>query len=461
MSELYVLGICGTFMGGVARLAAALGHRVAGCDDGVYPPMSTQLAAAGIRVDAGYEPARLDPPPDCVLVGNALSRGNPAVEHCLDHDLAITSGPQWLAEQVLRGRHVVAVAGTHGKTTTASMLAWILEAAGLEPGFLIGGVPGNFGLSARLGAPAAPFVVEADEYDTAFFDKRSKFVHYRPRTLVITGIEHDHADIFPDVAAIRRQFHHLVRTLPASGRILRARPDAEIDALLAEGCWTPVEGFGEADGQWRLGAVSRDAGRFEIHRDGRPVGRVEWPLFGRHNARDALAAVAAAAVLGVEPAAACAALGRFEPARRRLELRGEQAGVRIYDDFAHHPTAVRETLAALRAHLGAQARILAVLDPASATMRLGVHRARLGEALAGADLAWVHRGARLRWDPAELPGVRVGEAPEALARAVAAEARPGDHVVVLSNAAFGGFHERLLAALAGRTAVRADPEARR
>ena len=453
--HIHILGICGTFMGGIAQIAAALGHQVTGADQNVYPPMSTQLEAAGIDLTEGWDPAQLSPPPDMVVVGNALGRGNPVVEALLDSGLPYTSGPQWLAEQVLAGRHVLAVAGTHGKTTTASMLAWILDYAGLEPGYLIGGVPGNFGRSARAGKVPF-FVVEADEYDTAFFDKRSKFVHYRPRTCVLNNLEFDHADIFDDLAQIQRQFHHLVRTVPGSGLILTPRDDTALAEVLAMGCWTPVEqvaGEGEAD--WSLGERAPDGSEFEILHRGQPVGRVRWGLGGDHNLHNALMAVAAAAHVGVEPATAVAALSRFQGVARRMELRGEVNGVKLYDDFAHHPTAIATTLAGLRAQVGGQ-RILAVLEPRSNTMRRGVHADRLADALAEADQVHLYAPPDLGWDAAAALAPLGGRArvygdTAALVEAVAGEAQAGDQILVMSNGGFEGVHGRILEALEARS----------
>ncbi len=451
--HVHVLGICGTFMGGLAQLAAARGDRVTGADAGVYPPMSDQLAAAGIDVVEGWDPGQLEPAPDLVVIGNALSRGNPAVEAVLERDLAYTSGPAWLRAHVLRGRHVVAVAGTHGKTTTASMLAHVLEAAGHEPGFLIGGVPQGFGVSARLGAGRA-FVVEADEYDSGFFDKRSKFVHYAPRTLVLHNLEFDHADIFDDIAAIRRQFHHLVRTVPGNGRLVVDAGDGELAAVLAMGCWTPVERFDAGAGasaEWRATRVSADGGRFEVTAPDGAHGRVDWRLLGGHNVANATAAVAAAAHAGVPVARATAALGAFDGVRRRLELRGRPRGISVYDDFAHHPTAIETTLAGLRARVG-DARILVALDLASNSMRMGVHRAGLGAALAAADRVYLHAAGPLDWDPGELAGapgapVQCFRGADDLAAALAGDAAPGDHVVLMSNAGFGGLPHSLCAHL--------------
>jgi len=452
--HIHILGICGTFMGGIAQLARALGHRVSGSDANVYPPMSVQLQQAGIGLMDGYGAEQLRPAPDCVLVGNALSRGNPAVEHMLDAGLRYTSGPQWLAEQVLAERRVIAVAGTHGKTTTSSMLAWLLEDAGLDPGFLIGGIPANFGVSARLGAGPF-FVVEADEYDTAFFDKRSKFVHYRPRTLVLNNLELDHADIFDDLAMIQRQFHHLVRTVPGAGRIIAPAGDPAIAEVLAMGCWTPVERFGAGSGaDWEAAEVSADASRFEVLRGGEPVGRVEWGQIGRHNLSNGLAALAAASHAGVAPARAIRGLAGFRGTKRRMELRGEAGGVRVYDDFAHHPTAIRTTLAGLRARVG-DARIIAVLEPRSNTMRLGVHAAELPGALTQADRVLVHAPGDLRWEPRKLlaplgPRCQVLDSVEGVLGALVAEVRPGDQVLIMSNGGFGNIHQRLLDALGAR-----------
>ena len=453
--HVHVLGICGTFMGGLAQLAAARGDRVTGADAGVYPPMSEQLAAAGIDVVEGWDPAQLEPAPDLVVIGNALARGNPAVEAVLERDLAYTSGPAWLREHVLRGRHVLAVAGTHGKTTTASMLAHVLASAGRDPGFLIGGVPQGFGVSARLGGGAA-FVVEADEYDSAFFDKRSKFVHYAPRTLVLNNLEFDHADIFDDLAAIQRQFHHLVRTVPGNGRIVVNAADAPLAEVLGMGCWTPVERFGVGDegaADWRARPGADDGGRFDVEGPGGTCTRVEWPLLGAHNVANGLAAIAAAAHAGVPAADAAAALGDFAGVRRRLEVRGRPRGITVYDDFAHHPTAIATTLAGLRARVG-DARILVALDLASNSMRMGVHRQGLGAALAAADRVFLHAGRPLAWDPGELGAegagpVRCFGAAADLAGALAAEAAPGDHVVLMSNAGFGGLPASLCERLEG------------
>ncbi|ACL73525.1 UDP-N-acetylmuramate:L-alanyl-gamma-D-glutamyl-meso-diaminopimelate ligase [Thioalkalivibrio sulfidiphilus HL-EbGr7] len=452
MRHIHILGICGTFMGGIALLARAAGYRVTGSDQNVYPPMSTLLAEQGIDVSQGFDPAHLDPAPDQVVIGNVMSRGNPAVEYVLNRGLAYTSGPQWLAEHVLKDRWVLAVAGTHGKTTTSSMLAWILEYAGLRPGFLIGGVPENFGVSARLGE-APFFVVEADEYDTAFFDKRSKFVHYRPRTLVLNNLEYDHADIFPDLAAIERQFHHLVRTVPGEGLIVRNADDENLSRVLSQGCWTPVQGFSVAGhGDWQGRPQSPDASRFQVLYRGESQGEVCWEMIGRHNMANALAALAAARHAGVPVPQGIHALAKFQSVKRRLQLRGERSGIQVYDDFAHHPTAIATTLEALRARVGA-ARIIAVLDPRSNTMRMGVHRDRLAGSLAAADRVFLHAPADLGWDSQvvidALPHGLACADTDALLAALLAEVRPGDHVLIMSNGGFGGLHDRLLAALSG------------
>jgi len=449
--HIHILGICGTFMGGLAALAHEAGHRVTGCDAQVYPPMSEQLRALDIELIEGWGADQLALAPEVYVVGNVVSRGNPLLEAILDAGARYTSGPQWLAEQVLPGRHVLAVAGTHGKTTTSAMLAHILDAAGLRPGFLIGGVPLDFGVSARLGAAEAPFVIEADEYDTAFFDKRSKFVHYRPRTAVLNNLEYDHADIFPDLAAIETQFHHLVRTVPGSGRLVVNARDEALQRVLARGCWSAVERFGalrEEPGGWR---ARGEPHAFDVLRGSLRAGRVEWALLGEHNQLNALAAIAAAAQVGVAPEAAAAALGGFANVRRRLELRGEAGGVKVYDDFAHHPTAIRTTLEGLRRRVGDAARILAVFEPRSNTMKLGTMKAQLPWALEAADRVYCHAGG-LGWDPREAlapiePPAVVADSVDALVAEIARDARPGDQVLVMSNGGFGGIHARLLAAL--------------
>jgi UDP-N-acetylmuramate: L-alanyl-gamma-D-glutamyl-meso-diaminopimelate ligase len=449
--HLHILGICGTFMGGVAALARDAGHRVTGCDANVYPPMSDQLAALGIELIDGYDAGQLSLAPDLFVVGNAIMRGNPLMEAILDAGQPYTSGPQWLAEHVLVGRHVLAVAGTHGKTGTTSMLAWILDAAGRAPGFLVGGVPLDFSVSARLGAPGTPFVIEADEYDTAFFDKRSKFIHYRPRTAILNNLEFDHADIFDDLAAIERQFHHLLRTVPGNGRLIVNARDEALQRVLAMGCWSEVQRFG---GRKEEPGMLRGRGEphaFDVLRGGLRVARVEWSLLGEHNQMNALAAIAAAEHAGIAPEVSARALGRFHNVRRRLELRGEAMGVAVYDDFAHHPTAMRTTLDGLRRRVGA-ARILAAFEPRSNTMKLGAMKAQLPWALEAADLAFCHSGG-LGWNAGEALrplGARAFVAPtiDALVAQIVAAARPGDHVLCMSNGSFGGVHAKLLAALA-------------
>ncbi|WP_295404009.1 UDP-N-acetylmuramate:L-alanyl-gamma-D-glutamyl-meso-diaminopimelate ligase [uncultured Thiocystis sp.] len=451
--HLHLLGICGTFMGGIALLARALGHRVTGSDANVYPPMSTQLEAAGIGLMEGYAASHLDPAPDVVVVGNAMKRGIPAVEAMLDRGLRYCSGPEWLKENLLRDRWVLAVAGTHGKTTTASMLAWVLEDAGLDPGFLIGGVPLDFGLSARLGS-APFFVVEADEYDTAFFDKRSKFVHYGPRTLILNNLEFDHADIFDDLAQIQRQFHHLVRTVPGSGLIVHPGAEPAMDAVLAMGCWTACERFG-AGGDWTAELIEPDGSRFNVLLGGERVGAVQWGQTGMHNVNNALAVLAAARHAGVPVVAGIAALGRFKGVKRRMELRGEVNGVRVFDDFAHHPTAIATTLQGLRRRVGGQ-RILAVLEPRSNTMRLGVHNAELAASLDDADRVFLFAPPDLGWDAAGVfaglgPRAEILSTVEAMVARIATESRQGDQVLVMSNGGFGGIHQKLLDALSGPT----------
>jgi UDP-N-acetylmuramate: L-alanyl-gamma-D-glutamyl-meso-diaminopimelate ligase len=452
-AHLHILGICGTFMGGLAAIARQAGYRVTGCDANVYPPMSEQLAALGIELTEGYGAEQLARAPDAWVVGNVVTRGNPLMEAILDSGQRYVSGPQWLAENVLAGRHVLAVAGTHGKTGTASMLAWILERAGRRPGFLIGGVPLDFGVSARLGESEL-FVIEADEYDTAFFDKRSKFVHYPARTAILNNLEMDHADIFADLASIERQFHHFVRILPTRGLIVVNGRDAALGRVLAQGCWTPTERFGVEEG-WRAG--DPDAGNgFDVLWQGRALGRVRWDQAGEHNRLNALAAIAAARHAGVDPGVAIEALASFRGVRRRLERRGEARGVVVYDDFAHHPTAIRLTLEGLRSRVGA-ARILAVLEPRSNTMKLGVMKDRLAGSLIAADRTYLY-AADLGWDAAVAlrplgERARSYDALESLVAAVAAEARPGDHVLVMSNGSFGGVHAKLLAAIGGRAAA--------
>ncbi len=459
--HIHILGICGTFMGGLAALAREAGHKVTGCDSGVYPPMSEQLRALGIELIEGYGAEQLQLKPDLFVVGNVVSRARladgsakfPLMEAILDAGLPYTSGPQWLAEHVLAGRHVLAVAGTHGKTTTTSMLAWILDCAGLTPGFLVGGVPLDFGVSARLGQQAPEqarplFVIEADEYDTAFFDKRSKFVHYRPRTAVLNNLEFDHADIFDDLAAIERQFHHLLRTVPPSGCVVANCLEESLTRVLHQGCWSDCRSFGATDSDWSADGPPED---FAVLQRGQPVARVQWALSGRHNQLNALAAIAAAAHVGVAPAVATQALARFHNVKRRMELRGSAAGVAVYDDFAHHPTAIRTTIDGLRRRLPPGQRILAVFEPRSNTMKLGSMKAQLPWALEQADLAFCHT-AGLDWDASAALAPLGAKAHTAadiatLVAQVRAAARPGDQVLCMSNGGFGGVHGLLLQAL--------------
>jgi len=449
-AHLHILGICGTFMGGIAAIAKSAGHRVTGCDANVYPPMSDQLRSLGIELTEGFGAEQLALRPDVWVVGNVVTRGNPLMEAILDAGQRYVSGPQWFADQVLAGKHVLAVAGTHGKTTVSAMLAWILERAGLAPGFLIGGVPNDFPVSARL--TSSPFfVIEADEYDTAFFDKRSKFVHYRPRTAILNNIEFDHADIFDDLAAIERQFHHFVRTVPKSGRVVANGLEQSVKRVLTMGCWTPVEAFGIAEG-WQAGPADAE-GSFEVAYAGQAQGRVRWSLLGEHNRMNALAAIAAARHAGVEPARAIEALGAFGGVRRRMQVRGEARGITVYDDFAHHPTAIRTTLEGLRQRVG-RARILAVLDPRSNTMKRGVLKDALPASLAQADRVFVYT-AGIAWDAPSLfalLGARARCEPdlEPLVAAVVGEARAGDHILVMSNGGFGAIHEKLLDRLSAR-----------
>lgn len=456
--HIHILGICGTFMGGLAALAREAGHKVTGCDSGVYPPMSDQLRALGIDLIEGFGVEQLALKPDVWVVGNVVSRARlpdgsarfPLMEAILDQGLRYTSGPQWLAEHVLQGRHVLAVAGTHGKTTTTSMLAWILEHAGLQPGFLVGGVPLNFGVSARLGNVAragTPFVIEADEYDTAFFDKRSKFIHYRPRTTILNNLEYDHADIFDDLAAIERQFHHLVRTVPATGRLVVNGLEESLARVLHQGCWSELRSFGAAVSDFR---AEGEPGDFEVLEQGHRVAKVQWEVGGVHNQLNALAAIAAAQHVGVAPATAAAALREFRNVKRRMEVRGVAGGVTVYDDFAHHPTAIRTTIDGLRRQVGAQ-RILAVFEPRSNTMKLGTMKAQLPWSLEQADLSFCHSGG-LGWDPSDALAPMGDKASvagniEDLVQQVQRAARPGDHVLCMSNGGFGGVHAKLLAVL--------------
>ncbi len=460
--HIHILGICGTFMGGIAVLAKDAGHTVTGCDANVYPPMSTQLEAQGIKLIEGFDPSQTELNPDIYVIGNVVSRGNPLMEEILNKGLPYISGPQWLAENILHpqgepSKWVLAVAGTHGKTTTSSMLAWILEHAGLAPGFLIGGVPQNFSVSARF--PQKPtqdfkstspfFVIEADEYDTAFFDKRSKFVHYGPRTAILNNLEFDHADIFADLHAIETQFHHLVRTVPQQGLVVANCKEESLKRVIDRGCWTPVEHFGANDG-WHGGEADPD-GSFDVILNGNVVGRVKWELLGEHNRMNALAALAAARHVGVAVEVGITALGLFQNVKRRMELRGIEQGISVYDDFAHHPTAITTTVAGLRAKVG-KARILAVLEPRSNTMKLGVMKQALPVSLVDADLVFCY-GANLGWDASEALApmgskAKVFENLDTLVTAIASEAKSGDQVLVMSNGGFGGIHQKLLTQLA-------------
>ena len=458
MKHIHIIGIGGTFMGGLAAIAKEAGFKVTGCDAKMYPPMSTQLEALGIGVHEGFDAAQLDAfPADVYVIGNVAKRGMEVIEAVLNRGLPYVSGPQWLAENVLQGRWVLGVAGTHGKTTTASMLAWVLEYAGLAPGFLIGGVPQNFSVSARL--PQAPrqdphsqspfFVIEADEYDTAFFDKRSKFVHYRPRTAILNNLEYDHADIFPDLAAIQTQFHHLVRTVPAEGLIVCNGAEQNLQDTLDKGCWTPVEKFGVQQG-WQVANVAAD-GAFDVLKDGEKVGQIAWELMGEHNRLNALAVIAAARHAGVDIATACEALSAFKNVKRRMEVKGTVNGVTVYDDFAHHPTAIATTVAGLRHKVG-QARILAVLEPRSNTMKLGTMKAALPASLAEADQVFCYAGG-VDWDVAEALAplgdkLHVGTQFDDFVTQIVQAAQAGDHILVMSNGGFGGIHDQLLTQLA-------------
>ncbi len=448
--HIHILGICGTFMGGVAQLAVAAGHKVTGCDTNVYPPMSDQLRGAGIELIEGYDAGQTKYAPDIFVIGNAISRGNPLLEAILDQGLPYLSGPQWLAEHILQGRWVLGVAGTHGKTTTSSMLAWILEDANMAPGFLIGGVPMNFGVSARLGETPF-FVIEADEYDTAFCDKRSKFVHYHPRTVILNNLEFDHADIFSDLAAIETQFHHLVRTLPNNGLIVSNAAESSLEHVLQRGCWTPVERFNAQQGYRTTGDDS--SGRLTLHDSNGPIGETRWTLTGAHNRANACAALIAARHVGVPFDKGLEALSRFENVKRRMEVRGTVRNITVYDDFAHHPTAIASTLAGLRQKIGPNARILAVLEPRSNTMKLGTMKSQLPASLSDADISYCY-SANLGWDAQEALASLGSKAViehnlEEIIQRIATDARPGDHILIMSNGGFGGIHGKLLSTLAG------------
>ncbi|WP_137165511.1 UDP-N-acetylmuramate:L-alanyl-gamma-D-glutamyl-meso-diaminopimelate ligase [Salinimonas lutimaris] len=446
--HVHILGICGSFMGGIAAIAKSLGHTVTGSDTNVYPPMSTQLEALGITLTEGYDPAQFEPAPDMVIIGNAMSRGNPAVEYVLDRNLPYTSGPQWLLENLLNNRWVIGVSGTHGKTTTSSMIAWILEDAGLNPGFLIGGIPENFGISARIG-DSPFFVIEADEYDSAFFDKRSKFVHYRPKTLVINNLEFDHADIFADLAAIQTQFHHLVRMVPQSGLILSPASEPAIEQTLNKGCWSEQQQLGKT---WDAQLINPDGSVFAVIHNGVKVGEVHWTLLGQHNVNNGMMAIAAAHHAGVLLEDAIRALSGFENVKRRMEVKGRVNDITVYDDFAHHPTAIATTLDGLRNKVGQQ-RIIAVLEPRSNTMKMGIHQHTLAHSWQQADTVLVYEPAGMNWSLRE--AVQSSNTPttcfndvQEIVEAVALQTQPGDHILVMSNGGFEGIHQRLLDRLA-------------
>ena len=456
--HIHILGICGTFMGSLAQLAKQLGHQVSGSDANVYPPMSTQLELAGIELIEGFDPQQLQPAPDLIIVGNAMSRGNPCVEYMLDNGLVYTSGPQWLGENVLRDQYVISVSGTHGKTTTSSMVAGILEYAGLKPGFLIGGVPLDFGLSARLSSGSDGFfVVEADEYDSAFFDKRSKFVHYHSNTLVMNNLEFDHGDIFDDLAAIQRQFHHLVRTLPSTGHLIYPLDDSNLQQVVDQGCWSRIQTFGEAASAskgWRYKLLSADGSQFEIIDENNQSARVSWQHSGRHNVLNAIAAVMAASTVGVSLEKSCEALSQFVGVKRRMEVIYEDDSVTVYDDFAHHPTAIISTVQGLRAKVGTE-KVIAIVEPRSATMKLGMHKAALSEAVAAADCALWYKGPAVNWDlqavasTCAVPATVCDEIDQLLACTLKQihKSTEKSHVVVMSNGGFEGFHLRLVTAL--------------
>lgn len=448
--HIHILGICGTFMGGIASLAAQQGYQVSGSDEHVYPPMSTQLEKLGIKLQEGYKPQHLQPHPDMVIIGNALSRGNPAVEYVLNEGLPYQSGPQWLAQNLLKDRWVIAVAGTHGKTTTTSMIAWILTYSGLEPGFLVGGVPANFGISAKWGRSPF-FVVEADEYDSAFFDKRSKFVHYSPRTCLLNNLEFDHADIFKDLSEIKKQFHHLVRTVPGKGALIVPTSDPALQEVLAMGAWSEVRTFGLEQGELRAIKKVADGSVFDVFYQEALVGTVSWSLIGDHNVHNGLAAIASAMHAGVAPNIAIEALGQFASVKRRMEIRGEIKGVTVYDDFAHHPTAIRTTVAGLRSKIGNQ-RLIAVLDIRSNTMCMGTHQTELPASLTQADQVFVYQSPKVNWDvKARLATlgkeVYVFQDPQLIIDNLVAKVAPHDHILIMSNGGFDNLHQRLLQAL--------------
>lgn len=448
--RIHILGICGTFMAGVAQIAKQAGHEVVGSDQNVYPPMSTQLEAQGIQLFNGFDPQHIDSKVDCVIVGNVIKRGNSAMEYVLEKNLPYISGPQWLAESILRDRWVIAVSGTHGKTTTTSLVTWILDYAKQSPGFLIGGVPENFGVSARMGS-GSHFVIEADEYDSAFFDKRSKFIHYHPKTLILNNLEFDHADIFTDLEAIKQQFHFLVRTVPGNGLIIRHADDQNLQATLEKGCWTPVVTFGGKDGLWQAEMNKADGSSFAVKYNNVVVGEVNWNLLGKHNIENALAAIAAAHHAGVRAEIAIEELPHFKNVKRRMEVKGEKAGITIYDDFAHHPTAIATTLAGLRAKIG-DARLVAVLEFGSYTMRSGVHKDTIKDSLDAADIVICKRPEQDTWGLEAIlkkftQPTALFDDVDSLVSGLTQRLKSGDHVVVMSNSGFGGIHQKLLSAI--------------
>jgi len=450
MKHIHILGICGTFMGGIAILARELGFKVTGSDANVYPPMSTQLEESGIELIQGYDPSQLEPAPNLVVVGNAMSRGNPCVEFMLDRNIPYTSGPQWLLENLLKDRWVIALSGTHGKTTTASMVAWILEQNNQQPGFLIGGVPQCLGVSAKLGESPF-FVVEADEYDSAFFDKRSKFVHYRPRTLVINNLEFDHADIFPDLAAIERQFHHLIRMVPSNGLVITPTQTQSCERVINMGCWSEQQTMGE-DGDWAYQLIKRDGSSFKIFYKSELVGQLDWELIGSHNVQNAMMAIAASRHVGISPAQSIETLTTFINAKRRLETKGKVNNITVYDDFAHHPTAIYSTLEGLRANVGSQ-RIIAILEPRSNTMKQGVHQHTLFKSMDEADAIFLYQPDNLNWDMQDMiaddaPSTVIENDLDSLVKKIIDIALPNDHLLVMSNGGFGGIHQKLLDSLA-------------
>lgn len=447
--HIHILGICGTFMGGIACLAAARGFKVSGSDENVYPPMSTQLEKMGITLQEGYKAEHLKPRPDCVVIGNALKRGNEAVEYVLNEKIPYQSGPQWLADNLLRDRWVIGIAGTHGKTTTTSMIAWILEYAGFNPGFLVGGIPANFMISARMGQDPF-FVVEADEYDSAFFDKRSKFMHYQPRTAILNNLEYDHADIFQNVDEIKKQFHHLVRTVPGNGQIILPKGDKHLEDVIKMGCWTPLVTF-SGDGMWQASKNTADGSSFNVLFNGQTLGTVNWQLIGSHNVDNALAAIAASFHAGILPGEAIKALCAFQSVKRRMEVKGSVNQITVYDDFAHHPTAIELTMAGLRAKIG-QKRLLAVLDIRSNTMCMGVHQETLAKALSRGDLVWVYQSPKVTWDVKAVfsllgDKVKVFSDTQQIIDDMKKQVKPQDHILVMSNGGFDGIHGRLLEAL--------------